>query len=171
MKKYFFVIVSLIGLLSCSSKPFLVKKLDQTNLSSPNAFCYLDHKGKTIVPLGRYSQAYTDTVVTIGFVGNNQSEILAIDIYGKELFQVFKNDGLPDYESNRLFRIIKDQKIGYADMMGKIVVKPSYKCAFPFFDGRAKVSINCETVTKGDYSYWNSDNWVFINKKGQVLPN
>jgi hypothetical protein len=166
--KFFCVILSISGLVSCSTKVFLVKKNEEGKTANSNAFSYQDHKGKEIVPSGKYFKAFTDTIHTIGFVGNKQGSIIAIDTKGKEIFQVFKNDGQPDYVADGLLRIVKDQKIGYADMMGKIILKPIYKCAFPFYDGKAKVAINCDTETIGEYNYWKSDNWLFIDKSGKI---
>jgi hypothetical protein len=69
-----------------------------------------------------------------------------------------------------LFRIIINNKIGYADSgTGKIVIKPQFACAWPFENGRAKVSANCKTQSYGEHSTWFSDKWFYIDKKGRKV--
>lgn len=166
MTKYFFIILISIGIISCASKPYLILKFDPLKPSTANNFSFVNQKGKEVIPMGRYAKAYTDTIKSIGFVGTSQGKIIAIDVKGREVFQVFKNDEQPDYASDGLFRIEKDGKIGYADMAGKIAILPIYKCAFPFYNGKAKVALDCETETKGGYSYWKSEKWIFVGKTG-----
>ena len=59
--------------------------------------------------------------------------------------KVFRFDNGPDYTSDGLFRILVENKIGYADSAtGKIVINPQFECAWPFEHGVAKVSVDCE---------------------------
>ncbi len=86
------------------------------------------------------------------------------------LYNIFPYDNGPDYPSEGLFRIVKDDKIGYADEHTyAIVIKPQFDCAFPFENGKAKVSNNCKTVKDGEYSVWTSDAWQYVDKKGKFL--
>jgi predicted alpha/beta superfamily hydrolase len=88
----------------------------------------------------------------------------------KVLYDIFLYDNGPDYPSEGLFRIVKDGKIGYADEKTyTITIAPQFDCAFPFENGKAKVSTNCKTEKDGEYSTWISDNWQFLDKKGQFL--
>lgn len=83
------------------------------------------------------------------------------------LYDVFLYDNGPDAPADGLYRIVKDGKIGYADeSTNAIVIEPQYDCAYPFENGKAKVSTNCKTVMDGDHSVWESDAWQFIDKKG-----
>lgn len=57
---------------------------------------------------------------------------------------------------------------GYADAAtGNVVIKPQYECAFPFENGIAKVAIHC-TVEDGEHGIMESDQWIYIDKKGVV---
>jgi WG containing repeat len=83
------------------------------------------------------------------------------------LYDVFPYDNGPDAPSEGLYRIVKDGKIGYADeTTNAIVIAPQYDCAYPFENGKAKVSTDCKTTQDGDHSVWESDAWQFIDKKG-----
>lgn len=94
----------------------LVKK--EERIKGKNEFSYINSQGKIIVPYGRYDFAYTDTIETVGFVLKRKNNIVAIDNKGKELFNVFIFDNGLDYPVNNIFRIIKNNKMGLADMTG-----------------------------------------------------
>ena len=62
--------------------------------------CYLNERGDTIVPYGKYRYCQTDTIKKIGFAYENKpkdARIICINDAGKELFYVFKYDNGPDY--------------------------------------------------------------------------
>jgi hypothetical protein len=83
---------------------------------------------------------------------------------------VFLYDNEPDDASDGLFRIIKNMKIGYADATtGKVIIVPQFECAFPFENGRAKVSYNCTSKSYREHYAWISDNWFYIDKKGKKI--
>ena len=70
--------------------------------------CYLNERGDTIVPYGKYRYCQTDTIKKIGFAYENKpkdARIICINDAGKELFYVFKYDNGPDYIQEGLFRI------------------------------------------------------------------
>ena len=73
--------------------------------------CYLNERGDTIVPYGKYRYCQTDTIKKIGFVYENKpkdARIICINDAGKELFYVFKYDNGPDYIQEGLFRIMDE---------------------------------------------------------------
>lgn len=83
------------------------------------------------------------------------------------LYDVFIYDNGFDYPSEGLMRVVKNGKIGYADAVTyAIVIEPQFDCAFPFENGKAKVSNRCQTVQDGEYSVWESDNWQYVDKMG-----
>jgi hypothetical protein len=92
---------------------------------------------------------------------------VVVDEQKTVLYDVFPFDNGPDTPSEGLYRIVKDGKIGYVDAAtNAIVIAPQYDCAYPFENGKAKVSTNCQTSKDGDHSVWTSDDWQFIDKKG-----
>ena len=133
-------------------------------------FCYTNQKGDTVIPFGRYYAGYFDTITTYGIMierSNDSWELFGIDQKGQRLYEVFWFDNGPDYIEDGLFRIERNGKIGYADTRGKIVIEPQYQCAYPFSEGRAQVTYDCEITTEFEFTVWKSDSWFRINKKGQ----
>ena len=172
MKKLIFGIFVAFLITHCSSdkNEYLVKIYDAEYDEIGVPSCYVNSKGDTVVPTGKYYYCYTDTIRNLGIVMENKNgRIIGIDKNAKELFEVFKYDNGPDYIQDGLFRIIKNGKIGYANENGEIVIEPKFDCAFPFENGTAKVSYNCYTKNDGEHSIWKSDDWFYINKKGEQV--
>ena len=114
---------------------------------------YVDSSGKVIIPAGKYHYLFTDVFDKIAFVLlKDKKGVYAIDRSEKVLFQVCSFELGPDIISNGLFRIIENGKIGFANMNGKIVIKPNWGFIFPFQENG--LAIFCE---KG--------NWIWIDKE------
>lgn len=140
-----------------------------SNNITDQACGYLNTKGDTIVPFNKYLACFTDTFRNYALVAT-ETEVVAIDRHEKLLYQVFLFDNGPDEPSEGLFRIMQNNKIGFADAVtGKIVIQPTFDCAFPFENGKAKVSTNCSTQTDGEHNTWISDNWTYIDKAGKEV--
>lgn len=89
-------------------------------------------------------------------------------------FKPFQYDNGDDYVSDGLYRIVDtDGLIGYATEYGDVAISPRFAFGFPFKNGRAKVtdSGHLEEVegSGGEYHYWASDNWYWIDKTGNKL--
>lgn len=179
MKKHYYCCLLLLLNFACGSKDSSTSPSDDCILirkslndyEMGNEFWFVNQTGKIIVPKQKYYGTFNDTIRNYGFVIDNKGNIFAVDCNGNELYQVFKYDNGPDYAEEGLFRILsKNGKIGYADAeTGKIVIKPVYQCAFPFENGRARVSKNCLTETIDEYSEWVSDEWFEIDKTGKRI--
>lgn len=103
----------------------------------------------------------------LSMVEKNQKWVL-INEQSTVLYDVFIYDNGPDTPADGLYRIVKDGKIGYADAStNAIVIEPQYDCAYPFENGKAKVSTNCKTIQEGDHTIWESEDWQFIDKKAK----
>lgn len=112
------------------------------------------------------AKAVTNTPLTMEQTTDGKWVI--IDDKKTTLYEVFIYDNGPDYASEGLIRVVKNGKIGYADAKTyAIVITPQYDCAFPFENGKAKVSNKCKTVKDGEHSVWTSDAWQFVDKKGK----
>ena len=71
-----------------------------------------------------------------------------------------------------LFRIMDENGlIGFADSLGYVVIKPQFKFAFPFKNDKAKVTFTGEEKVMSDEEHrkWVSNEWQYINKKGEFL--
>ena len=126
--------------------------------------CYLNERGDTIVPYGKYRYCQTDTIKKIGFAYENKpkdARIICINDAGKELFYVFKYDNGPDYIQEGLFRIMnEDGLVGFADSLGNVIIEPQFKFAYPFKGGKTKATLKGERKvvpeSDGEKHYWGS---------------
>ena len=152
----------------------LIAHTTEERLEVDVPICYLNEQGDTIVPYGKYKFCETDTIRDIGFVYENKQDarIVCIDNQGQELFSVFKCDNGPDYIREGLFRITDENElIGFADSLGNVVIEPQFKFAFPFKNGKAKVTFTGEekAIFDGEHREWVSDKWQYINKNGEII--
>jgi hypothetical protein len=131
---------------------------------------YKNSKGNVIIPAGRYSMCFTDTFRTFAIVLKPSLGFVAIDRQEAVLYEVYPFDNGPDPVADGLFRIRRDQKIGYADALtGNVVIEPQYTCAYPFENGMAKVSTDCTSEADGEHTTWISDHWSTIDKAGRII--
>lgn len=99
----------------------------------------------------------------------DEGKWVIMDSQQTALYEVFLYDNGPDYASEGLIRVVKNGKIGYADAETfVIVIEPQFDCAFPFENGKARVSNKCQTVKDGEHSVWESDAWQYVNKQGNL---
>jgi hypothetical protein len=127
---------------------------------------YINTKGDTVIPVGKYLYCFTDTLREFAVVSCKNGKLIGIDRKERELFEVFWFDNGPDPLAEGLFRIVKNGKIGFANEKGEIIITPQYTCAFPFENGKARVAYACETIAEGEYSRWESNVWMYIDRKG-----
>lgn len=109
------------------------------------------------------------TTDSLAMTQTNDGKWVIMDSKKTMLYEVFIYDNGPDYPSEGLIRVVKNGKIGYADAKTyEIVIEPQFDCAYPFENGKAKVSNQCQTVKDGEYSVWESDAWQYVDKKGKL---
>ncbi|MCD8193303.1 MAG: WG repeat-containing protein, partial [Tannerellaceae bacterium] len=133
---------------------------------------YVDSAGKVKIPY-EYSFVFTDTLETIAFV-SQKGKIKAIDRNNNRLFTVFNYDNGPDYESEGLFRIIDDNndRIGFADSQGQIIIQPAYFFVQPFSEGMAAFNEGGKKEALSsleNYSQIVGGKWGYINKQGIIV--
>jgi hypothetical protein len=129
---------------------------------------YRSAKGKTVIPPGKYPMCWSDTIRDFAIVSKSRRGIVGIDRKGKELFQVFVFDNGPDYPSEGVFRILREDKIGFADTTGKIVIEPKYTAVAPFQGGLAAFCDSCKRVQDGEHWAWEGGKWGFMDKNQKV---
>lgn len=177
---YYFLLIPILLLVSC--KEAMTQKQKQPKQEQSKAAPYLllvendstgeqayqNPKGEIVIPYGKYSFCFTDTFKTFAIVASKEG-FIGINRKEEKLFKVFMYDNGPDYVQEGLFRIQKEDKIGYADTQGNIIISPQFTCAYPFKDGKAKVATNCKVVQDGEHSFWESEEWFWIDKTGKKL--
>lgn len=151
---------------SIQANDFLV----QFNDSTTDGYGYKNANGGIVIPIGKYSMCFTDTFKTYAIVVKPNMGFIGIDRQENILYEVFAFDNGPDEESNGLFRIMENDKVGYANAVtGAIAIKPQFKCARPFEDGVAEVSMDCKTKLEGEHSVCIGGNWFYIDTMGKKV--
>jgi len=138
------------------------------NYSLGDDFAYLNEGGDTVISSGQYGYSFTDTLTHFAIVGDD-TELFAINAEGERLYEVYVYDNGPDYLEDGLFRILRNDQIGYANAQGQIVIEPRFACAEPFEDGRAKVALHCTHNSDGEHTNMDSDEWFYIDRAGEKV--
>lgn len=91
-----------------------------------------------------------------------------------EEYKPYQYDNGDDYLSDGLYRIVNNQGlVGYANAQHEVVIKPQFAFGFPFEQGKAKVthtgSLKEVPNSNGEYKYWHSEQWFYIDKEGKVV--
>ena len=132
---------------------------------------YINTKGDTVIQIGKYTWSYTDTFRKVAVVRNDK--LIAINRAEEVLFEVYWCDMGPDRLSDGLFRIVSNDRIGYADAEFNIVIPPQFTCAYPFENGKAMVANDCTSSVVDDgvelRSTWDSNHWFYIDKTGKRI--
>jgi len=174
MKISFILIVVILVLSSCGNKKVeKIGKITEKDFlilaDSPENVIFQDDSGNVVIENKEYLMSFTDTFYTMAIVLSEKEGFIGIDRNQKTLFNIFNYDNGPDYVSEGLFRIIEKGKIGYANLTGEIVINPEYSCAYPFENGKAKVSKDCNISKLDEYETWESEEWFFIDKDGNKV--
>ncbi|MDR0937751.1 MAG: WG repeat-containing protein [Mediterranea sp.] len=139
----------------------------------PDLRCeYRNINNETIIPAGKYGGPYMSkkfvkfTIVNIkGMPG-----FYAIDRTERILFEIFGYDNGPDYVSKGLFRIVENEKMGFANMDGEIVIKPQFSFVGPFMENDFAVfNEGGRSEGVGEEKFFRGGKWGLINKKGEVV--
>jgi len=133
------------------------------------AFCYLNQKGDTVIPYGRFARSFTDTITSFGIVltaAEENPELIGINQRGQRLYEIYWYDNGPDYLKEGRFRILRNGKIGFADAFGRIAIEPQFACAYPFSGGKAKVALDCTSRKELEHTAMESEGWFYVDKEG-----
>ena len=105
----------------------------------------------------------------------------AIDANENILFYVYNtSDGepSPDYLIENKIRIIdENEKIGFANEMGKIIIKPQFEIVTSFHNGYAIIAEKCKKVPWGNHEHDDGCNHYsiecerhgYIDEKGKII--
>jgi hypothetical protein len=183
MKALFYIVV-LLSFISCTTKHsdkkeqkpeswILIENYDDTSKFAPLGYTsgYVNANGDTVIPLDKYPRCFTDTFAYYAVVLDEHKGLIGINKKERKLFNaVWSGDAYPTMESDGMILITENEKYGYANHKGEIVIKPQFKCAANFVDGKAKVSNDC-TEINDEHSKWKVHSWFYINKKGNKVDN
>jgi len=95
---------------------------------------------------------------------------VGIDKNEKILFEaVWNGEGSFVPETEGRIMITKNNKYGFANHKGEIVIEPKYTRTNVFSKGKTRASYNCEKRRDGEYWMWESDSWITIDKSGNII--
>jgi hypothetical protein len=134
----------------------------------PRGYCAYEKEGKVFVRRSRLSELnFADGVAAISTV---QFGWLFVKHDGSTVRTVTFENG-PDYFSEGLVRYVDNQKTGFIDKSGRIIISAKYGFASPFESGYSAVCDDGLVETIGEHQLLRSNHWGCIDKKGRmVLP-
>ncbi|MDP8175386.1 WG repeat-containing protein [Phocoenobacter skyensis] len=142
-----------------------------------------DNNGKIIIPakFWNYSGIEDGSVVEdnlLSFLGcpknikpEKQTFGCVFDRKGKYLYQTFLYDNGPDFREEGYQRTVRNNKVGYANREGEIVIQPQFDFASSFNYGYARVCNGCywENIDDKKHKRIVGGNWWTINKQGEKV--
>lgn len=183
MKFYFLLIFIAFFSNAIGQKKFKIKVEEISNWRS--IYYIVDEKGKAIKKLdsAKYSfsvnkNKYQSFAI---FYIKGESGWCAIDINEKILFKVYNTSfGEPSPDElieNRIRIVDKNNKIGFANGNGKIIIKPQFEIATSFHQGKAIIGENCKKIPWDKHTKEDDCNHYsikckrhgYINQNGEVL--
>lgn len=148
----------------------LIAVTNEDFLQFGSSIAFLDTKGDTIIPFGKYAYLGTDTLRyfanVIEFQNATYGDWIAINRDEKILYEVINYDNGPDYFSDGLVRVKRNNKMGFANDKGKVLIPCIYDYAWPFENGVSKVSFNAKILEEKGIDHYRivSEEWFLIDK-------
>ncbi|MBI9057886.1 MAG: WG repeat-containing protein [Labilibaculum sp.] len=159
------------------NKDILSAITNEDYLQYGSSVAYVNEKGDTIIPFGKYAYYGTDTFVHFAnvMVHPNDSTYgrqVGINRHQKILFDIVMFDNGPEPFREGLLRVIRNGKMGYVDKYGKVKIPCIYDYAKWFYNGTAEVTFNAEEYRDMDeHLRVESDEWFIIDKTGKKIQN
>jgi len=171
---FIFSLSILFPVLSLSAQK---NKLTRFCRETPNEIVcgYLNKEGDTIVQAGKYNnlpERIKKTLI-VQHAGESTKWVM-INNDGLEMYQIYAFGGDPDSFNEGLLRIIQNDKIGFINQKGQIIIPPGYCQATPFVKGKSIVNVNAVKTDKSstdaqNSTLWEGGKWGVIDKKGNVV--
>jgi hypothetical protein len=137
---------------------------------------YIDIRADTIIPFGQFGYLGTDTLKYYANISqkadkDRKTKWSGINRKGQILFDLVNFDNGPDYFSDGLTRIIRSDKMGFANKFGQVVIPCQFDYALPFKNGKAKVTFKADEYIDqfDEHKKVKSEEWFYINKFGQKV--
>jgi hypothetical protein len=162
------MIIMVFGLSWANGQNNALRMVSYSIELEPYTTGYVNSAGDTVIPIGKYVYCYSKTFDKIAFVTIDHGAV-AIDRKENVLFEVVISDAKPDEVSEGLFRIKKNEKIGFANMDGEIAIKPQFDIAMPFCNGYSAVCIGGKSIIEDEHSINVGGKWGYINKSGKLV--
>lgn len=156
-------------------KPALFAITNEEYLQFGAKVAFVNDKGDTIIPFGKYAYYGMDTLTHYANVIEHPNDSIwgrqiAIDRNQNVLFDLVMFDNGPEPFNEGLTRALRNGKMGYANKFGQIVIPCIYDYAKWFDNGKAEVTFEAkEYFDMDEHRQVVSNEWFEINKKGQKI--
>ncbi|MCG9791006.1 WG repeat-containing protein [Flavobacterium algicola] len=183
MKNYFIAVILFMFAFANAQKKFKIYEEDILNYKS--IYHIVNEKGEMVKELDSSKYIFSfngnDYENFAIFSMRDESGWCAIDINEKLLFKVYNTsigEPSPDGLIENKIRIVDDQnKIGFADSSGKIIIQPQFEMVTSFHKGKAIIGRNCEKIPWGNHEEEGGchhfsiscEQQGYINEKGEIL--
>ncbi|MEQ8472598.1 MAG: WG repeat-containing protein [Marinoscillum sp.] len=162
------------SVMDTTANTILIAVTDEDYLQYGSRVAYLNESGDTIIPLDRYAYLGTDTLRHYANVieypmDSSYGRWIAIDENQNVLYEIVPFDNGPDYFNEGWVRAKRNDKMGFANEYGQVVIACEYDFAWWFEDGRAKVTFDAREIKDGDHTRIESDAWFYIDNKGNRI--
>ncbi|QNR25511.1 WG repeat-containing protein [Croceimicrobium hydrocarbonivorans] len=159
-----------------TAKEFLIAVTDEEHLQYGSRVAYLNKKGDTIIPFGKYGYLGTDTLTHYANVfeyptDTSSGRRIAIDRNQNILYDLVFFDNGPDYFHEGLVRVERNEKMGFANKYGQILIPCDYDFVWWFEKGKAKVTFDAREI-RDKYDYHTrieSEEWFYIDRNGKRI--
>lgn len=158
------------------AKDPLIAVTDEEYLQYGSRVAFLNIKGDTIIPFGKYAYLGTDTLIHYANViefpkDSSYGRWISIDRNQNTLYDLVSFDNRPDYFHEGLVRAKRNGKMGFADKYGQIIIPCEYDFVWWFEDGKAKVTFDAKEIRAkyDDHTRIESDEWFYIDKNGNKI--
>lgn len=129
---------------------------------------YVDKEGKIIIK-PRFIVANDFSLEGIAAVVDDQGWVY-IDTKGGNVIRPYVFDNRPDYFQEGLARFTADNKFGFFDKTGKVIIEAQFDFALPFHQGLAAICMECKIMqTDEEHSSVVGGKWGYINKEGKIV--
>ena len=153
----------------------LIAVTDDAHLQPGARVAYVNGKGDTVIPFGKYAYFGTDTLTHYANVIEHPNDstygrYIAIDRNQNVLFDLVIYDNGPDYYNEGMVRVLRNGKMGYANKYGQVVIPCEFDFARHFKNGVAEVTYQAkESMDMDEHRLVESDEWFLIDKKGNKV--
>lgn len=128
---------------------------------------YVDEGGRFVIE-PTYLMAIDFTEGDIAAVVDSEGWVY-INQHGDHLIRPFIFDNGPDYFHEGLARFIRNNKAGFFDIHGQVVIEPEYDFASPFSEGFAVVCMGCRLRQLDEHFTVEGGRYGFIDRKGSLV--
>ncbi len=129
---------------------------------------FMDGQGRSIIE-PRFHRAKDFSPSGLAAVEDESGHWVYIDNKGNLVIRPFNLVNGPDYYSEGLARYRKDEKFGFFDRTGKVVIEARFDFAESFSEGRSAICLGCTETKIGTRTSWSEGKWGYINKSGEII--